>query len=457
MDNLELPLTPEREVFSVSSLNREARRLIEANFGVIWVEGEISNLARPSSGHLYWSLKDDNAQVRCAMFRQANRSLSFTPDNGQQVLARARVGLYEARGEFQLVVEFLEEAGEGLLRRRFEELKRKLAAEGLFDAERKKPIPTLPRRIGIVTSPSGAAVRDILTVLRRRFPWVRALIFPTRVQGETAAEEIAAALALANRRGECDVLILARGGGSLEDLWSFNEEIVARAIAASETPVISGVGHEIDSTIADFVADVRAPTPSGAAEIAVPDQLEWLSTLDAYALRIARSTSLRLETAGKRLEGLAHRLSRSHPGIQLRESTQRLDDLDVRLLRAWRELLGQRQRTLAQASIALRAAAPRQRLQALLERHRWVGQSLTRAMRSRLDALENRRALATRTLNAVGPRATLDRGYAIVSSAQTGDVVTAASDVERGTGLDIRLSRGSLSATVDATRQDEAE
>ena len=457
MDNLELPLAPEREVFSVSSLNREARRLIEGNFGVVWVEGEISNLARPSSGHLYWSLKDDNAQVRCAMFRQANRSLSFAPDNGQQVLARARVSLYEARGDFQLIVDYLEEAGEGLLRRRFEELKRKLAAEGLFDADRKKPIPTLPHQIGIVTSPSGAAVRDILTILRRRFPWVRVLIFPTRVQGETAADEIAATLELADKRSDCDVLILTRGGGSLEDLWSFNEEVVARAIAAADTPVISAVGHEIDFTIADFVADLRAPTPSGAAELAVPDQLEWLGALDAFARRIARSASQRLETAEKRLEGLAHRLSRSHPGIQLRESTQRLDDFDVRLLRAWRELLSQRQRTLAEASIALRAAAPRSRLQALGERRRWASRSLARAMRTRLEALENRRVLATRALNAVGPRATLDRGYAIVSSIQTGNVITAASDVAPGASLDIRLSRGGLSATVDSTRQDDAE
>ena len=288
MDNLELPLTPEREVFSVSALNRDARRIIESNFGVIWVEGEISNLARPSSGHMYWSLKDDNAQVRCAMFRQANRSLTFAPKNGLQVLARARVSLYETRGEFQLIVDFLEEAGEGLLRRRFEELKRKLAAEGLFETERKQQLPALPRRIGVVTSPSGAAVRDILSVLRRRFPWVQVVIYPTLVQGATAAYEIAQTLELADSRGDCDLLILARGGGSLEDLWSFNEEIVARAIAALDTPLISGVGHEIDFTIADFVADVRAPTPSGAAEIAVPDQAEWLAALAGTAQRLAK-------------------------------------------------------------------------------------------------------------------------------------------------------------------------
>ena len=275
--NFDLPLQPAREVYTVSSLNREARRVIEDRLGVVWVEGEISGLARPSSGHLYWRMKDESAQIRCAMFRQRNRMLNFRPDDGQHVLARGRVSIYEPRGEYQLVVEYLEEVGEGLLRRRFEELKRKLAAEGLFDAQRKLEKPELPRRIGVVTSPSGAAVRDIVTVLARRFPAIPVLIYPTAVQGAGAAAEIASALELADRRSECDLLILARGGGSLEDLWSFNEEVVARAMAAVSIPIISGVGHEIDFTIADFVADIRAPTPSGAAELAVPDQTQWLA------------------------------------------------------------------------------------------------------------------------------------------------------------------------------------
>ena len=284
-DSMEFSFQPSREVYTVSSLNREARRIIEGQLGVVWVEGEISGLARPGSGHLYWRMKDESAQLRCAMFRSQNRLLNFRPGDGQHVLARGRVSIYEPRGEYQLVVEYLEEVGEGLLRRRFEELKRKLATEGLFDAERKRDKPELPRRIGVVTSPSGAAVRDIVTVLARRFPAIPVLIYPTAVQGTGAAAEIASALELADHRGECDLLILARGGGSLEDLWSFNEEAVARAMAAVSIPIISGVGHEIDFTIADFVADVRAPTPSGAAELAVPDQAQWFGALEASGQR----------------------------------------------------------------------------------------------------------------------------------------------------------------------------
>ena len=242
-DTLELPFEAARNIYTVSALNREVRRLIEDHLGTVWVQGEISNLAQPSSGHLYWSIKDENAQLRCVMFRQNNRLLNFSPENGREVLARGKVSIYETRGEFQLVVEYLEEAGEGLLRRRFEELKKKLAAEGLFEADRKRSLPQLPERIGILTSPSGAAVRDVLTVLARRFPAVPVLVYPTPVQGEGAADQIARTLRLADARQECDLLILTRGGGSLEDLWSFNEEVVARALAAIETPVIVGVGH----------------------------------------------------------------------------------------------------------------------------------------------------------------------------------------------------------------------
>jgi exodeoxyribonuclease VII large subunit len=275
-DSMQLPFE-QRQVLSVSALNREARLLIEGSFGLVWVEGEVSNLSRPSSGHLYWSLKDAQAQVRCAMFRLSNRELGFELANGQQILVRARASLYEARGEYQLIVEYAEEAGEGLLRRRFEELKRRLAAEGLFEPARKIKPPKLPRRIGVVTSPSGAALRDVLIALRRRFPATAVLIYPTSVQGAGAADEICRTLKLADRRADCDVLILTRGGGSLEDLWAFNEEKVARAIAALDLPIIVGVGHEIDFTIADFAADLRAPTPSQAAELAVPDQNEWLA------------------------------------------------------------------------------------------------------------------------------------------------------------------------------------
>ncbi len=452
MDNLELPLAEERDVFTVSSLNREARRLIEDSFGVIWVEGEISNLARPSSGHLYWSLKDDNAQVRCAMFRRSNSLLKFSPENGQQVLARGRVGLYEARGEFQLIVDYLEQVGEGQLRRRFEELKRKLAAEGLFDPERKKPLPLLPQRIGVITSPSGAAVRDVVTILRRRFPAVPVLVYPTAVQGEQAAAEIARTLELADRRGDCDLLILARGGGSLEDLWSFNEEVVARALDAMATPVISGVGHEVDFTIADLVADLRAPTPSGAAELAVPVQSEWLNALGIVAQRLSRAAAQQLAGVRGLLAGLAHRLNRSHPGIQLRESNQRLDDLEVRLRLSWQRLLGERRSQLAELTAALRGATPRRQLADLRERCRWSGRGLERTMAELVGHRRTRLELAARALQAVSPLATLDRGYAIVSSQDDGSVVTDSATIAPGAGIDIRLARGQLTATVSASR-----
>ena len=451
-DTLELPFEAPREVYTVSSLNREARRLVEDRLGIVWVEGEISNLARPSSGHLYWSMKDENAQLRCAMFRQNNRLLKFSPDNGQHVLARGRVSIYETRGEFQLVVEYLEEAGEGLLRRRFEELKNKLAAEGLFDADRKLTPPRLPRRIGIVTSPSGAAVRDVLTVLARRFPTVPALVYPTAVQGEGAADEIARALRLADERHECDLLILTRGGGSLEDLWAFNEEVVARAIAALQTPVIVGVGHEIDFTIADFVADVRAPTPSGAAELSVPDQAQWLGALKVIAERLSRGARQHLANPQRLLEGLAHRLNRSHPGVQLRQSSQRLDELETRLhLRLERSLAEPRSR-LTELKASLLGATPRHLVASLRERLRFNVRELERGVREVLQMRKSRFSLAERTLRSVSPLATLDRGYAIVTRRADGRVVTDATTAEPGTGIEVRLARGELSATVEDSR-----
>src|SRR5580692_2394539 len=283
-----------RDIYSVSRLNREVRVLLERGFGTLWVEAEISNFSRPGSGHWYFSLKDANAQVRCAMFRQRNIQCAFTARDGQKVLVRARIGLYEPRGEFQLIVDHMEDAGLGALKRQFEELSARLAAEGLFAAERKRLLPGIPKRIGIITSPTGAAVRDILHVLARRFPAVAILIYPVPVQGAQAAAEIVAALQAAGRRNECDVLILARGGGSLEDLWAFNDERLARAIVASRIPVITGIGHEIDFTIADFAADVRAPTPSAAAELVVPDAEEWLGAFVRLGARLRRGIGLRL-------------------------------------------------------------------------------------------------------------------------------------------------------------------
>src|SRR5690606_35272474 len=286
MSNPLLPTGTEREILSVSQLNRRAKQLLETHLPLLWVEGELSNVSQPSSGHWYFTLKDDQAQVRCAMFRNRNMLVRFKPQQGQQVLVRARVSLYEGRGDYQLIAEHMEEAGTGALQRAFEALKAKLGAEGLFDEARKRPIPTLPRHIGVITSPTGAAIRDVLTVLERRFPSIPVTVIPVAVQGKESAPQIVRALELANRCGLFDVLLLTRGGGSLEDLWSFNEEAVARAVAASQLPVVCAVGHEVDFSIADFVADLRAPTPSAAAELMTPDGEDWLETFIGYEVML---------------------------------------------------------------------------------------------------------------------------------------------------------------------------
>ncbi len=450
----DVPARPSRDIYSVSRLNREARLLLESGLGSVWLEGEVSNLSRPGSGHWYFSLKDPTAQVRCAMFRQRNLLVRFQVRDGSQVLARGRVGLYEPRGEFQLVVEHLEEAGEGVLRRRFEALKQKLATEGLFDPRHKKPLPALPARIGVITSRTGAALRDILHVLGRRFPSIPVLIYPVAVQGEAAPAEIQAALRLAAARSDCDVLILARGGGSLEDLWAFNDEGVARAIFACPIPLICGVGHETDVTIADYVADERAPTPSAAAERCVPDRAEWLRSVRGLAERSLHATRRRLEQARQSLAHRQSRLARAHPGAKLRQHAQRLDELDARMRREIAHRLGQERARCAQAETALRAASPatrvvagRIRLESDLRALRGAAQQSLAASRRRLD-------VATRTLQAVSPLATLARGYAIVTDAG-GHVITDSREVAPGTPIEARLARGRLDATVTASRSAE--
>ena len=449
-DSLQLPFQ-ERRILSVSNLNREARRIVETGLGTVWVEGEISNLSRPSSGHLYWSLKDSEAQVRCAMFRLAARGLTFELGNGQQVLVRARASLYEARGEYQLIVDYVEEAGEGVLRRKFEELRRRLAAEGLFEPARKREIPKLPRRIGVVTSPTGAALRDVLIALRRRFPLTSVLIYPTQVQGPGSAEEIARTLALADRRADCDVLILTRGGGSLEDLWSFNEEIVARAIAALTLPIISGVGHEIDFTIADFVADLRAPTPSQAAELAVPDQREWLKRFAHLEQRIAHCTRQHLAKERRHFVGVAHRLQRCNPTVQLRQRAQRLDELEARLRRCVERRIETRKLRLARLATPVAPASPAHRLARARERWRTSQGDLRRALLRHVERTQQRLKLASRALTSLSPLPTLERGYAIVT-AEGGKVLTDSGAAARGSAIDVRLARGSLTATVEKVR-----
>jgi exodeoxyribonuclease VII large subunit len=437
----------ERDVYTVSRLNREVRVLLERGFGTVWLEAEISNFARPGSGHWYFSLKDAGAQVRCAMFRQRNLLCTATPKDGQKVLVRARLGLYEPRGEYQLIVDHLEDAGFGALQRQFDELRTRLAAEGLFAAERKRSLPTLPRRIGVITSPTGAAVRDILHVLARRFPAIPVLIYPVPVQGAQAAADISAALRLASRRAECDVLILARGGGSLEDLWAFNDEGLARAIVACTLPIITGIGHEVDFTIADFAADVRAPTPSAAAELAVPDAAEWLESLARSFIRLERCMRRRLDEDRRRLTWLAGRAGRLSPSAQLRQQAQRLDEFDERLVRALRSRLSASRERLRWLSGRAAQASPATRLAHRAGQFDALAQRLARSGARVVERGRERLTLLMRTLNAVSPLATLERGYAIVTSPE-GAVLRDAAEAPPGTVVEARLASGRLRATV---------
>ncbi len=395
---------------TVSQLNHQAKALLESGLARLWVEGEISNIARPASGHLYFSLKDKSAQVRAAFFRQRQRGPTIALKNGDQVLVFGKVSIYETRGDYQLIVEQIEPAGEGALRRQFEVLKKKLAAEGLFDEDRKQELPALPDRIGVITSPSGAAIRDIVSVLRRRFPAVPIVIYPAAVQGDAAPSELIGALETAVRRDECDVLIIARGGGSLEDLWAFNDEKLARAIAASPIPIISAIGHEVDYTIADFVADLRAPTPSGAAELVVPDRDEWIRAIQTFAARIARLGQRALEDKSQSLDWLCRRLAQASPSAVVQRSVVQLASLRKRLSVS------------AQNSIA---------------------------------RISHRLELAMRELHTVSPLATLERGYAIVEDAGTGSVLLRADAVGPGDDIRARLSKGEVLATVKSIHVDD--
>ena len=437
-----------RDIYTVSRLNREARALLEAGLPSLWITGELSNLSRPASGHWYFSLKDEDAQVRCAMFRQRNLAVRVAPRDGMQVLLRARVGLYEARGEFQLVVDHLEEAGEGELRRRFEALKLKLAAEGLFDAARKRRPPRCPRRIGVMTSPTGAALRDVLHVLGRRFPAVPVLLYPVPVQGAGAAREIAAMLGVADRRRDVDVLLLVRGGGSLEDLWAFNDEALARAIAGMGLPVICGIGHEVDFTIADFVADLRAPTPSAAAELAVPDAAACRDAVGVTAGRLQAATERNLRRRRDVLAQAVRGLGRLHPAQALRQRMQRLDELQARALAAIRRDLRSRGDRLLRLAAELAAPSPAARLAALRLRTTQAARRLAPSFGQGIALARSRLHAALRALNATSPLATIDRGYAIVTRALDGAVVRDPSDAPAGTDIEARLARGSRTARV---------
>lgn len=435
----------DREALSVSQLNNRARLLLEDVFAQVWVEGEISNLAKPASGHLYFTLKDSQAQVRCALFRQNAARVRQALRDGLAVRVRGKVSLFEGRGDYQLILDTVEPAGDGALRLAFEALKEKLSAEGLFASERKRALPAHPQRIGIVSSPTGAVIRDIISVFRRRAPQVALTLIPTAVQGREATAQIVRALQLADRAG-FDAIILARGGGSLEDLWCFNEEAVARAVAACITPIVSAVGHETDVSISDFVADVRAPTPSAAAELLAPDSSDLQRRLDSLNRRLALSLRTRLSREQLRLDGLARRLR--HPGERLRQQAQRLDDLDMRLRRAFAQQSTSRQERLARLDGRLHAQHPGRALALLRQRLDSLGERLPRAIELQLRQQRRQLENLAQTLHIVSPLATLGRGYSILLD-ERGQAVRSAAQTHPGQRLKARLGEGELDVRVE--------
>lgn len=430
---------------SVSELNHQARHLLETSFMQVWVEGEISGFSRPSSGHWYFSLKDQKSQIRCAMFRGANQHIRTPPREGDQIRIRGKVTLYENRGDFQIIVEHLEPAGLGPLQQAFEALKIKLQAEGLFDAARKKPMPAIPRHIGVVTSPTGAAIHDILTVLARRCPAIPVTLYPTAVQGKAATADIVNAIARAQRHGVADVLIIGRGGGSLEDLWCFNEEAVARAIANCPIPTVSAVGHEVDVTIADFVADLRAPTPSAAAEKISPDQQDWIRRLAEQQMRLGQSARRLLQRLDNQLGHLSARLR--DPRRELQDKAQRMDELDMRLIKAISQKVDQQRLKTEHLSQRLATQSPRKSLASTREQILRLDERLHLAIRQHLKQQQERLQFNAQTLNVVSPLATLGRGYAIVKDDQD-RIVRDAAQLAEGQTIQARLGRGSVSAKV---------
>ena len=445
-------LVRERPILKPAQLNALARDLLEGSFAQVWVQGEISNFSRPASGHLYFTLKDDRAQVRCALFKQKALYLRFAPRDGALVLVRGRVTLYEARGEYQLVLEHMEEAGEGALRIAFEALKQSLAAEGLFSAERKRALPRFIGRLAVITSPTGAAVRDVLSVLGRRFPMMDVDVLPVPVQGDGAAGEIRAMLARAIASNRYDTILLTRGGGSLEDLWSFNDEALARAIAASPIPIVSAVGHEVDFSLADFAADLRAPTPSAAAELMVPDRLELLASLAHSRRRMDAAMQRLREGLAQRADQASLRLRALRPQLRLERGQHQLALLANRLQSAQLLALESRAQRLRDRFRALELQHPRLRLAALGHRADLLRQRLESAAQRDVQQRGIHLQGLARALHSLSPFATLSRGYAIVRDPATGVIIRDASQVSPGQTLEARLAAGEIEVQVTTKR-----
>jgi len=446
------PMSPERRVLTVSELTQQVGRALEERFPAVWVEGEISNFRVYGSGHVYFTLKDEAAQVRAVLFRNRLRRIRFEPGDGQHVLAFGGFEVYAQRGEYQLVVELLEPRGLGALQLAFEQLKARLGAEGLFAESRKRPLPRFPRRIGIVTSPSGAAVRDILRIIGRRFEGLSIVIAPARVQGEGAPQEIAAGIADLNALGDVDVIIVGRGGGSLEDLWAFNEETVARAIAGSKIPIISAVGHEVDVTIADFVADLRAPTPSAAAELVVREKHALIDGLVDLRGRLERATRRRLEGDRQRAVSLAGRRVLTDPARPLRDLERRVDDAIRRLRHAASATVRRAGHRLEIATAGLRGSSPFVRLSGGRHRLDHLDGRFHGAMSRALVRSQHRLGTLVGRLDSLSPLAVLGRGYSLTRRA-TGEIVRDAAQVGPGDTVDVLLARGSLDCRVERTKE----
>jgi exodeoxyribonuclease VII large subunit len=444
-----MQLFKERRVLTVTGLTSLIRGVLEENFDQVWVEGEISNYACPQSGHCYFTLKDAGAQIRCVMFRSAARSMKFTPRDGMRVLARARLTVFEPRGEYQLVAEYLEPQGIGGLQLAFIQLKERLAKEGLFSELHKKEIPKLPQKIGVVTSPTGAAIRDILTVLSRRFANVQILIAPVRVQGEGAADEIAMAIDDLNRYGDIDTMIVGRGGGSLEDLWAFNEESVARAIFRSKIPVISAVGHEVDFTISDFVADLRAATPSAAAELVVRSKKELVAELDSLIHRLDLAQSRRLERLQTRLSSLSRLVA--DPSRVLGHLSQRVDSLDARLVREVGLLLDRQNEKMVTLSARLAQQSPELSLKRTSDRLAILNLRMDQAMKRQLSSISECLRGGVGKLEVISPLATLSRGYSITKRLPKGSIVRDSAELAPGDTLELLFARGGARCKVEST------
>ena len=438
----------EIKIISVTELNKLAKSLLENGIPKLWIEGEISNLARPASGHIYFSLKDETSQIRCAWFKQRQSINANDISNGMKMLALGKISLYQPRGEYQFIIEKMETAGEGDLKRKYEELKQKLFNEGLFDREKKLEIPKLPKKIGVITSPSGAAIRDVLSILKRRFPLLPIVIFPITVQGDNAAPDIENALKNANLRADCDVLILTRGGGSLEDLWAFNEEIVARAIHASKIPIISAIGHETDTTIADFVSDIRAPTPSGAAEIVTPDQNELLKLLKTLFGRIEHETNQYINSKSQSMDWLSKRLSQSNPIMTVRKQIEISGNLRKLLFSSIGRNLSIHSKAVDSLKFRLNSSSPKLEIQKAISHLSEMQLKITTSTKSSVTKLNSQLTALGKTLDSLSPLKTLDRGYAVARDSKTKKIISNSEKVSINSQIDIKLAKGEIAAKV---------